>query len=68
MIKKIGIVCNTYKLIRFKRLLESNDFKYEIKGFFTPTTKTIIIYADESRIKEVKKICQKVEIDSKQSN
>ena len=64
---KVGIVCDNYKLRKFKRALVASNFEVEVKEF-TLNTSAIFIYTEESRLKEIAKICTKLEIDFNHSN
>ncbi len=64
---KVGIVCDNYKLRTFKRALVAKDFEIEVKPF-TKTTSAIFIETKEARLREIAKVCTKLEIDFNQSN
>jgi len=57
---KIGIVCDNYKLGKFKQELLLAGFQF--KTFpFTKDTTTIRVDAEASKSIEVKEICEKLE-------
>lgn len=67
-----GIVCDNYKVDKFKKELEKEKFNdYEIfqnKGGSLSQTTTIRVKMDSSDIIRMKKLCQKVELHFKTSN
>lgn len=65
--KRIGIVCDNYKVDEFEKALKQADFFFSKKPFMKKTT-AIFIMCHESRIDEIAKICKKIEIDFKLSN
>lgn len=64
---KVGIVCDNYKLRKFKRTLKTKKFEIDVKEF-TQATSAIFIFTDESRLKEIARICTKLEINFNHSN
>ncbi len=64
---KISIVCDDYKLNKFKRALKKGGFKYKTKPFFSDAT-CISVNTEPARLKELEKLCRTVEIDVKQGN
>ena len=66
--KKVGIVCDNYKLDRFKKELTKAGFTDFDTAAFTENTTTIQVRTPEDKISDVYKICQKVELHFKRSN
>ena len=67
-IKKLGIACDNYKQSKFETELKKAGFNdYEITKLNTQC-KFIKIKVDESKIMEVKKVCQMVELHFKHRN
>lgn len=66
--KKIGIVCDNYKIEKFKEELNKGGFtELEITPF-RDTTSTIVVMVGEIKVKEIKRICERVELHFKRSN
>jgi nitrogen regulatory protein PII len=66
--KKVGIVADNYKVDRFKKELTKGGFTDFDTSPFTADSTTIQVRVSEEKIKEVYKICQKVEMHFKRSN
>lgn len=66
--KKVGIICDNYKLDRFKKELTKAGFIDFDTASFTENTTTIQVRVVEDKIADVHKICQKVELHFKRSN
>lgn len=60
MISTPGIVCDNYKLSKYKTTLKENEFTFSVFPFTKQTT-TIKITCDSERIGEVQKICEDLE-------
>jgi len=56
---KIGIVCDNYKLEKFKKELSDNNLIFIVKDGTTKNTKIIIVYHENQEI--VKYIFEQVE-------
>jgi hypothetical protein len=66
--KKAGIVCDDYKLEKFKKELTAKGFT-DFKIFaFTPGTSTIQVNVKDDEVIEIKKICELVELYFKRRN
>lgn len=63
----IGIVCDNYKLDRFKKKLTKAGYEYTCTPFTAETT-TIKIQAPPEKVQSVKTLCQEVEYHFKRSN
>ena len=62
IMKKTGIICDNYKLEKFKEKLSKKGFvNYEVMPYDEGTT-LIKVETEESEIMEIKKICQEVEM------
>jgi hypothetical protein len=66
--KTVGIVADDYKLDKFKKELANSGFTDISIKPFTPGVSSIKIVTVASKVNEIKKICQKVEMHFKQSN
>lgn len=64
---KIGIVCDNYKLDKYKKELTNKGFKFST-GAFTYDTTTIQVEAEEENLKEIESLCKKLEFEFKNSN
>jgi len=64
---KVGIVCDNYKLRKFKRALAAKKFEVDVKELINNLS-AIFINTDEAGVKEIAKICTKLSIDFNQSN
>ena len=60
MITKAGIVCDDYKLSKYKHKLKENGFTFSVFSF-TKTTSTIKVTTDAERVGEINKICEDLE-------
>ncbi|MEO9475853.1 MAG: hypothetical protein ABJG41_09970 [Cyclobacteriaceae bacterium] len=65
--KKIGIVADNYKVKAFKKALNKAGFEYR-KLYFTEKASLFTIETTEDKVKELERICKKVEIDVTRSN
>lgn len=65
--KQFGIVCDNYKLNKFKKELSNGGFQYMTEPFKGETT-TIIVISTGAQLMKIKKICEKVEFHFKHSN
>ncbi len=66
--KKVGIVCDNYKLNKFKKDLTSKGFTdFDTKPFQNETT-AIFVHVDDNKVHEIHKICQLVELHFKRGN
>lgn len=67
-IKTAGIVCDNYKVTRFKKELEANGFtNYEVHPFLMNTS-TIKVKLDVDKMKELAKLIKKTELSFHRSN
>jgi hypothetical protein len=66
-VKKVGIVCDNYKLDLFKKKLEQKTYEYKTLPFTKDTT-SIILYVQTKDVAEINKICNEVELHFKRSN
>lgn len=57
---KIGIVCDDYKLSKFKKELTMAGFQFKTFPFIHGTT-TIKVECEANKAMEVKKICEEIE-------
>jgi uncharacterized FAD-dependent dehydrogenase len=59
--KKIGIVVDDYKLLKFKESLEKLGFvEYTVRKF-TATTSSISITIPEGNVMDIKNMCEELE-------
>ena len=65
--QKVGIVFDNYKTRKFKRAIAKGGFEFEIMPFKQGTT-VMFIECEESKVKDIGKICAKCQIDIKLSN
>jgi len=65
--KKVAIVCDNYKLERFKKELDREGYKYELFPFVEETT-SIKIECKDDQVSKVHAICIKIESHFKRSN
>lgn len=66
-IKKIGIVADNYKVRKFKRLLTAAGYEFKTEKFTSQAT-AFFINTTEDQVRNIGKICKKVQIDATQSN
>lgn len=60
--KTAGIVCDNYKIEKFKEELIKKGFKdFEVIAF-VGNTSTIKVKAESDKLPEIKKICEEVEL------
>lgn len=64
---KVGIVCDNYKLTKYKNELTKKGFEF-ITAPFTHNTTTIQVNTTEDKVGEIKKLCEKLEFEFKNSN
>ena len=64
---KAGIVCDNYKVRKFKRALIRKGLE-PISTPFTLGTTVITVEVDNDQLLTVRNICYKLQIDFKQSN
>jgi len=68
MLQTAGIVVDNYKLEAFKKELDENDFpEYEVFPFTKDTT-VIKVKTQVYRLKKLRLLCQKLEIEFKKKN
>ena len=65
--KKIGIVCDNYKLKKFKKALRKKGWVVRTMPFTAQET-TIFIIVEEDQVEEVGKVCMELELGFKRSN
>ena len=66
--KKAGIVCDNYKVAKFKKELTAHGFTdFEVKPFIKNSS-TIQVNVSEDKLMDLKKLCQNVELHFKRSN
>ena len=67
MEKKVGIVCDNYKVTKFKEELDSKGFTYTVipSAKLIEDTSSIIIQTEEENIPKIKTICEEVELHFK---
>lgn len=65
--KKVGIVCDNYKLPKFREALNKRKFCFSEKPFTKDTT-AIFLFVNSNQIDDIRKICVELEINFKQSN
>lgn len=58
--KKIGIICDDYKVPRFKKELKARGYEFSIKAGPTYDTKMVKVKAAESEIPELDHLCRKI--------
>lgn len=68
MTKTAGIVCDNYKLDRFKDQLTKADFREFTIHPFVGETSTIKVVVNEHRIKELEKLVKRIELSFHRSN
>lgn len=68
MKKKVGIVCDDYKLDKYKEELLHEGFDNFSISPFTHSTSSIQIITTENRIEDIYRICVKLELQFKRSN
>ena len=67
--KKTGIVCDNYKIKKFREDLKAAGFEKINEFSFTEDTSVLTLEVeDEAQVKEVGKICALVELHFKQGN
>ncbi len=67
--KKAGIVCDNYKVEKFKKELTAAGFtNFKVNPLTAKKLTSIIVYVEGNQINEVKNICIKVELHFKRSN
>jgi len=66
--KKVGIVSDNIKVKMLKKELLAAGFTEVKASPFTATTTTITVDTTEDKVKEVYKICQRVELHFKRGN
>lgn len=66
--KTAGIVCDEYKVEKFKELLQEKGFEFEVKPGLSKGLKNIIVKMMPKDVKTIKTICQQVEMHYKMSN
>jgi len=70
--KKIGIVCDSYKQEAFEAELKKHEFKYEVSPGITKDTKLITVLAEEADFmdttEKVKRLSRKIEYTKKRHN
>jgi hypothetical protein len=59
--KKVGIVCDNYKLETYKDELKKLGFKDFMTFKFTKETTGIRVQVPESRVPEIQKLCVRLE-------
>ncbi len=65
---KVGIVCDDDKVEKYKKELTANDFTDFTITPFKYESSTIAVNTSPHRIKELHKLCKKVEFEIKNSN
>jgi hypothetical protein len=66
--KKAGIVCDNYKVDKFKEELTAKGFTdFDVNGY-APGTTIIRVNVEDDQLVEVHKICKQVELFFKRSN
>lgn len=65
--KKIGITIDDYKEKEFKRLLDKDNYIYEVKRL-RPGVKFIMVMTDEDHVMPLAKLCSIGQINTKQAN
>lgn len=67
-IKVAGIVCDNYKVEKYKSVLQEKGFKdYEVVPYIENTS-VVKVKIKDSQANDIKKICQFVELHFKRSN
>lgn len=66
--KKVGIVADNYKVEKFKSELTKEGFTDFTTYPFTHATTAIKVNVDENKVKDVQRICQRIELHFKRSN
>lgn len=65
---KIGIVCDNYKLDKFRKELIDEGFTDFTTAPFTSESTTIAVITSSEKVSELKKLCEKVEFHFKHAN
>ena len=66
--KKVGIVCDNYKLEKFKSYLNKEGFTdFEYKPFTNGTT-AIFVNVEDDKVKKIHALCSNVEANFKRRN
>lgn len=68
MKKKVGVVCDNYKVEKFKAELIKHDFTEFTVHAFIDQTSTIKVIVHEVRLKELTKLIKRIEHSFKNSN
>jgi hypothetical protein len=66
--KKVSIICDSYKLDKFKEQLTKSEFEFDVKNGIKKDTSIISIKCEESDYPAIKNICTHVEYFFKRSN
>jgi hypothetical protein len=67
--KKVGIVCDNYKVDRFKQELTAKGFTdFDVTPYKKNETTLIRVNVADDQVNEVAKICKQVELHFKRSN
>jgi len=66
--KKVGIVCDNYKVPKFREELNKAGFNDIAESSVTMHSKLLKIQTPADRIPDVKRICQLLELHFKHSN
>ena len=66
--RKIGIVVDDHKIVKFKKELEAIAIDNIETNKFSKNCTLIMLNVFESQIVEIYRVCRKLEIDLKQSN
>lgn len=67
--KKVGIVCDNYKLKEFQKALNENKLVHAVQPYSVEAKLTLItLLVNESQVSIIAAICQVLEINFKQSN
>jgi uncharacterized protein YaaQ len=66
--KKVGIVADDYKVIKFKSELTKNGFTDFQTHPFTKGNTSIIVMVADDKVNDVYRICKRVELHFKRSN
>jgi hypothetical protein len=66
--KKAGIVCDNYKVDKFKEELTAKGYTdFDVKPY-APGTTLIRVNVSDHEVKEIAKICKEIELYFKRSN
>jgi len=63
--KRVGIVCDDYKVRKFKRKLETKGFEFETKPY-RPGLTLIVIDTTMDKVSVIAAVCRLCEIEFKQ--